>query len=224
MRIYTYDATGRLVMASTLNESDRNPMYAFAMEKRLALRAKQADGEVIDSQLLTAYENEPEYLLPAHATMTAPPDVPEGHYARWMGASWVIEAEPEPEPVEAAPAQVQEAADAAVHTPAPVDPAQEKLQAAEAHVEEFMQAMARGARYKSLEDVITYADEPAVPAYQEEGKKFRAWRSLMWAWFYSAEIQAKVQDGSFASVSLNTEPPLLNPPTASDSAAPSTPQ
>jgi len=39
---------------------------------------------------------------------------------------------------------------------------------------------ARTLGYDSIADAITYADEPAVPKYQAEGRALRAWRSLVW--------------------------------------------
>ena len=34
---------------------------------------------------------------------------------------------------------------------------------------------------------VTYADEPAVPRFQAQGRAFRAWRSLVWDFCYSLE-------------------------------------
>lgn len=218
MRFYTHDSSGRLVDAGTLGDGDRNPMWERAQQEAAKLKLAQGRGEIIDTTLLTAYEEEPEYLVPAAATTVTPPDVPAGSFARWMGASWVVEAEPTPEPVQAAPEPTQAAAAPAPAAP-PVDPAVEALQAAEAQVQEHMDAMARGARYKSLDEVVTYAGEAAVPAYQQDGQKFRRWRSLMRAWFYSDAIQAKVRDGTFAAINLNTEAPQLNAPAAAPSPA-----
>ena len=43
-------------------------------------------------------------------------------------------------------------------------------------------AFARG--YDSIATAISYAEEPAVPKFQNDGKAFRAWRSLVWAYAY----------------------------------------
>lgn len=43
-------------------------------------------------------------------------------------------------------------------------------------------ALARG--YDSINTVISYAEEPAVPKFQADGKRFRTWRSLVWAYAY----------------------------------------
>jgi hypothetical protein len=213
MRFYSYDSTtGRLVSAGTLNGSDANPMYSYAQEQAQELQRRRRAGEIIDSALLAAFEAEPQFIMPAHATPLSPPDVPEGHFARFVDGAWTIEAEPMPEPIpEPEPAAAADSQNAE-HVPAPeLTEAQKRLQAAEAALEEHMQAMARGAGYKSLEAVVSYADEPAVPKYQEEGQKFRRWRSLTWDWFYSAAVQATVADGSFMPGDLNTLTPRLNP-------------
>lgn len=54
-----------------------------------------------------------------------------------------------------------------------------------AAVHVLLDAMAVNCGYSSILSAISYAEEPAVPAYQEDGRKFRAWRSLVWAWFYA---------------------------------------
>ena len=48
-------------------------------------------------------------------------------------------------------------------------------------VQKHLNATARYLGYDSVGDAIAYADEPAVPAYQAEGKALRTWRSLVWA-------------------------------------------
>lgn len=40
------------------------------------------------------------------------------------------------------------------------------------------------ARYDSIATAVSYAEEPAVPKFQNDGKAFRAWRSLIWAYAY----------------------------------------
>lgn len=43
---------------------------------------------------------------------------------------------------------------------------------------------ARGRGYDSIATAVSYAEEPAVARFQEDGKAFRAWRSLVWAYAY----------------------------------------
>ena len=40
------------------------------------------------------------------------------------------------------------------------------------------------ARYDSIATAVSYAEEPAVPKFQNAGIAFRAWRSLVWAYAY----------------------------------------
>lgn len=63
-----------------------------------------------------------------------------------------------------------------------------------ATVQAHLDAAARALNYDSISNAITYADEPAVPKYQGEGRALRAWRSAVWARCY--EIMAEVEDGS----------------------------
>lgn len=54
--------------------------------------------------------------------------------------------------------------------------------------EEAVQAKLNGAaiaaRYDSIATAVSYAEEPAVPKFQNDGIAFRAWRSLVWAYAY----------------------------------------
>jgi hypothetical protein len=49
--------------------------------------------------------------------------------------------------------------------------------AVQAHLDDV--AKANG--YDSIATAVTYADEPAIPAYQADGKALRAWRSDVWS-------------------------------------------
>lgn len=60
--------------------------------------------------------------------------------------------------------------------------------AATAQFEQAVQAKldgaAQAARYDSIATAVSYAEEPAVPKFQNDGIAFRAWRSLVWAYAY----------------------------------------
>lgn len=60
-------------------------------------------------------------------------------------------------------------------------------------IQEHMDVAARLAGYDDIKTAVTYAEEPAVPKFQAEGKALRAWRSLVWAYGY--EQIAAVQSG-----------------------------
>lgn len=63
-----------------------------------------------------------------------------------------------------------------------------------AAVQAHMDAAARAAGYENIRSAVTYADEPAVPRFQAEGRAFRAWRSLVWARCY--ELLDEVKAGT----------------------------
>lgn len=48
--------------------------------------------------------------------------------------------------------------------------------------------------YDDIRSAVTYAEEPSVAKFQQEGQAFRAWRSLVWAKAY--QVMAEVQQGS----------------------------
>ncbi|MFY3310890.1 hypothetical protein [Achromobacter ruhlandii] len=77
----------------------------------------------------------------------------------------------------------------------PPPPTAEQIRAAKmGAVQVHMDAAARALHYDSIDNAITYAEEPAVKRFQTEGQAFRAWRSLVWARCY--EILDEVESGS----------------------------
>ena len=63
-------------------------------------------------------------------------------------------------------------------------------------VQSHLDARARERGYDNIFTACTYAEEPAVPAFQAEGKAYREWRSLVWAKCY--ELLADVESGKRA--------------------------
>lgn len=57
-------------------------------------------------------------------------------------------------------------------------------------VQKHLDATAQSYGYDSIHTAVTYADEPAVPRFQDDGKAFRTWRSLCWEYCYSLLDQA----------------------------------
>jgi hypothetical protein len=53
-------------------------------------------------------------------------------------------------------------------------------------VQTVLDAKAQSMGYDSILAAITYADEPAVPAFQADGLALRAWRSSVWAHVFAA--------------------------------------
>lgn len=81
------------------------------------------------------------------------------------------------------PADCTEVADEEARTLA-ANKAQDMLQVYEVAVQSFMDSKAQSFGYDDIKSAVTYAEEPAVLKFQTEGKAFRAWRSLCWAYCY----------------------------------------
>lgn len=52
-------------------------------------------------------------------------------------------------------------------------------------VQIHMDTAARDLGYDDIKSAVTYAEEPAVQKFQQEGIAFREWRSLCWEYCYS---------------------------------------
>lgn len=76
----------------------------------------------------------------------------------------------------------------------PPPPPEQILASIAAAVQAHMDAAAQTAGYDDVKSAVTYAEEPAVPKFQNEGRAFRAWRSRVWALCY--QLLAEVQAGS----------------------------
>ena len=48
-------------------------------------------------------------------------------------------------------------------------------------VQRHADAVAKALGYDGIATAVTYADEPAVPLFEAQGKALRAWRSQVWA-------------------------------------------
>lgn len=115
------------------------------------------------------------FLIPRNAVELAPPDHnAETHRVHHSVDSWTIE--------EIVPVVV----------PPPVLTPEEIRQNLTSAVTAHMDATAQSLGYSSIYTAVTYADEPAVPKFQNEGRALRAWRSLVWAQCYVilAEVTA----------------------------------
>ncbi len=60
-------------------------------------------------------------------------------------------------------------------------------------VQAHLDIVAAKAGYDNIYTACTYADEPAVPKFEQEGKALRAWRSEVWA--YCHQVLADVTTG-----------------------------
>lgn len=52
-------------------------------------------------------------------------------------------------------------------------------------IQAHLDSAAVAAGYDDIRTAVTYAEEPAVPKFQAEGRAFRAWRSLVWDYAYA---------------------------------------
>jgi hypothetical protein len=66
--------------------------------------------------------------------------------------------------------------------PEPIDP----RKAAIAAVQSRLDAQAQEWGYDNIFTAVTYAEEPAIPQFQAEGRVLRAWRSATWATCYAS--------------------------------------
>ncbi len=102
-----------------------------------------------------------------------------------------------PELVEMTPEEI----DAHLHPPPTAEQIMSRLQA---RVQQWLDEQARALGYDDIKTAISYADEPAVPKFQQEGQTMRRLRSLAWARNY--EIMDQVQAGQR---SIPTEEELI---------------
>lgn len=130
------------------------------------------------------------FLIPAFATTQAPPTAALGFEARFDSAADLWEL------VAVAPPQIE------VFTP--LTPAQ-RVAALRVILTDQVNITAQAFGYDSIDEAVTYADEPAVARYQIEGRALRAWRSMAWAAFdaMAAEVLA------FEAIAPTTREELL---------------
>lgn len=112
------------------------------------------------------------YLVPASATLVAPPQTGPGQYVVFRDEAWHVEAEPLPDPET-------------------LEEAQKRLQA---FVQLRLDRAAQALGYDDIKTAVTYADEPVVPLFEAQGKAFRRLRSLTWAACYA--LLAQVHAGT----------------------------
>lgn len=146
------------------------------------------------------------YLIPAGCFEVAPPPLGNGQRARLVSSGWLVETpqvaapepEPELEPEEQVP-DVQRYADA---------------------IQQHMDNAAQTFGYDSVQTAVTYAEEPAWPKFQQEGRGFRAWRSLVWAYTYEqlAQVQGGLREQPTIADFIMELPALVIPDLASEPA------
>lgn len=80
-------------------------------------------------------------------------------------------------------------------------------------VQAKLDGAAQGRGYDSISTAISYAEEPAVPKFQKDGKAFRAWRSMVWAYAYEqlATVKAGEREQPTVEAFLQELPELELP-------------
>ena len=159
--VYSFDqATKFFRSVVTLNDSDRDPME-------------------LDN-----------WLIPGDCLITEPPTAPPGKVAKAINGEWKLVDEIKL-PIQTERVQFVESStkpvmfvpyNTPITNPLPADVG-DKSRLTQL-VQDHMDAVAVGYGYDSINSAVTYADEPAVPKFQAEGRAFRVWRSLVWATCY----------------------------------------
>lgn len=74
-----------------------------------------------------------------------------------------------------------------------------------------LDALAQGLGYDDIRSAVTYADEPSVARFQQEGQALRRHRSLCWATCYRvlAEVQAGTRPQPSVAELLAELPPFV---------------
>ena len=156
------------------------------------------------------------YLIPAFATDIEPPQCAAGRVAVFSGEAWAVVSDVRGTWYDAShqPVEIHGVSDDVLGLTRSAPPgaaydlvgagwvlnvqrdAEHVKQQLSALVQAHLDAAAQARGYDSIVSAVTYADEPAVPAFQAEGRAFRAWRSLVWARCY--QLAAEVQAGTRA--------------------------
>lgn len=143
-----------------------------------------------------------EWLVPAFATLHEPPEAPAGMVAVFdmTAEKWRLAA-----------------ADVVSPPPPPPTPA-ERAAMVRAAVAEHLDVVARSQGFKTIEEAVSYAEEPAVVRYQLIGRAMRSWRSITKA--AGEELIAAMDAGNVpmpaSVVELHAMLPRFTPPTAEE--------
>lgn len=241
MRIYNYDPDTKHYLGAS--EADPDPVIQEAIAER-AHRVEQRRANAAAIALAAAAtpprqptipfpgaadpaeipDYQPAWLIPAHATTVAPPaTVPAGQVAIWIETAWTLVDLPKP--------PVTTASGEHVSQDFVADEGQTPEQEQAAHVAWAMKlmqaqldAVAQGLGYDDIRSLVSYAEEPADPAFQAEGLAGRRWRSLFWR--AGIDRLAQVRAGALAAP--RTRQALLDglpeyQPPAAPAAAPTAP-
>lgn len=146
---------------------------------------------VLDESDLSPADDDEVWLIPGNCLETSPPPAAVGkRYFAAINGMWIEEDAPLPEVVPNSP-MPDPPVEAPTPAPEPREATREERAAAlRNEVQKYLDMTAAAYGYDDIRTAVTYADEPAVPRFQAEGRAFRAWRSLVWDFCYS--LQDKV--------------------------------
>ena len=139
------------------------------------------------------------WLYPASTTVVEPPQTGEREVAIWAGETWQVVPDwrghgyytQDGKRHEITELGVAPTDDALDEPPPPT--AEQIKQRLQARVQLWLDEQARALGYDDIKSAVSYAEEPAVPQFQQEGRALRRLRSLAWARCY--EILNEVQAG-----------------------------
>ena len=137
------------------------------------------------------------FLIPANATKIEPPVEVFGKVRVFHEGKW---------------ANVDVSEQGQPYLPQDEPKSPEEIKAAlTAAVQRHLDATANAFGYDNILSAVTYADESVVQKFQEDGMKFRAWRSLVWGMCYHIMDQVERREREIPSVEqLISELPLLD--------------
>ena len=163
-----------------------------------------------ESDLSPADEGEV-WLVPGNCLIAEPPPPVEGkRYFAAANGMWIAEDIPVPEPVPEPSARPEPEVPGIEQpaTPEPHEPTlEERAAALRDGVQKHLDSTAAAYGFDDIRTAVTYAEEPAVPRFQAQGRAFRAWRSLVWDFCYS--LQDKVTAGQAEEPTLEQLLPML---------------
>lgn len=161
-----------------------------------------------ESDLSPADEGEV-WLVPGNCLMAEPPlPVVGKRYFAAANGVWIAEDIPVPEPLPELPAEPEVPGGEPPVVPEPHVPTlEERAAALRDGVQKHLDSTAAAHGFDDIKTAVTYADEPAVPRFQAQGRAFRAWRSLVWDFCYS--LQDKVAAGQVDEPTLDQLLPML---------------
>lgn len=142
--------------------------------------------------------------IPPGHTFSAPPEIPDGYYARMMGGWRLIPGEKPPYPPPPTPEQIQ----------------QEIVTATQNRLDTFAQTR----NYDGILSACTYATS-TVPKFQVEGQYCVESRDATWAKLYEilAEVEAGTRPMPTGYASIENELPVLQWPVPVDPVVPEEP-